>query len=70
MRQNIDLDVVWRNAFRQAADAPTPYRIVIPPGVPQRCPLTLDEILDEALTYDAALHKLYEPIIGPRSDED
>ena len=62
MRQNIDLDVVWHNAFRQAADALTPYRIVIPPGVPQRCPFTLDEILDEALTYDAALHKLYEPI--------
>jgi len=70
MRQNIDLDVVWHNAFKQAADAPTPYRIVIPPGVPQRCPFTLDEILDEAFTYDSALRQLYEPIISPPSDED
>jgi hypothetical protein len=70
VRRNIDLDVVWRNAFRQAADALTPYRIVIPPGVPQRCPFTLDEILDEAFTYDSALRQLYEPIISPPSDED
>lgn len=64
MRQNIDLDDVWQKAFRRAVNDLRLYKITIPPGIPERCPFTLDEILDEAFTYDFALAKLYEPLTG------
>ena len=69
MRAKIDLDGIWRAAFARASRELLVYRRRIPPGVPPRCPFTLDEILDEAFTYDSALSKLYEPIIGQQPDE-
>lgn len=60
MRQNIDMDSVWKNAFRQASDALLPYAVIIPPAIPAPCPFTLDEVLDEAFTYDSAVQRLYE----------
>src|SRR3954463_164262 len=56
----LDVDVMWTKTFRQAADALTPYRVVIPPRIPERCPFTLDDLLDESLTYDSAVRRLYD----------
>jgi hypothetical protein len=69
MRRNIDIDAVWGKAFRQAADALLPYGVIIPPRIPERCPSTLDEILDEAFTYDLALRKLYGLLNGSGRSE-
>jgi hypothetical protein len=66
MRSNIDLDRVWGRAFGQAADALLPYGIIIPPRMPERCPFTLDEILDDAFTYDSGVRKLYDLLTSPR----
>ena len=67
MRQNLDVDVMWTKAFRQAADALTPYRVVIPPRIPERCPFTLDDLLDESLTYDSAVRRLYDRLTATDS---
>jgi hypothetical protein len=65
MRQHIDVDELWRRAFRRATIELKPYDVIIPPRIPERCPFTLDEILDEAFTYDLAVRKLHDLLTGP-----
>ena len=59
MRSLIDLDRAWLEGFRVASESVRGYRISIPPGIPATCPFTLDEILDEAFTFDAAVRRLH-----------
>lgn len=71
MARIVDLDEAWRQAFRRAADELRPYGVTVPPGIPARCPFTLDEVLGEAFTYDLALRRLYEGLTGQSpADED
>lgn len=69
MRQNMDMEAIWRNAFRQASDALLPYKVTIPPRLPDRCPFTLDEMLDDGFTYDSGVRTLYELLTSPSADQ-
>jgi uncharacterized protein DUF29 len=62
MRQHLDVDVMWDEAFRAALDAIRPYRISIPPGIPTTSPFNLDELLDETMTFDLALPRLHSVV--------
>ena len=59
MRKDLDIDRMWARGFRQATKTLNTYRLSIPPGIPATCPYTLDELLDETFTFDAALRKLH-----------
>jgi hypothetical protein len=54
MRQRIDMEALWKAAFREAMKALTLYNVIIPPNLPERCPFTLDQLLDENFDFDAA----------------
>ena len=69
MRAKINLDAIWRAAFQRASRELLTYRRRVPPGIPERCPFPLDELLDELFSYEIALHKLYEPIYSPAPGE-
>jgi hypothetical protein len=69
MRQNIDMEAIWTSAFRQAADALLPFKVTIPPRLPERCPFTLDEILDDRFTYDSGVRTLYGLLTSPTPDQ-
>ena len=62
MRRRIELDEVWRAAFKIAARELSAYRIAIPPGIPVSCPFALDDVLDETFAYDVAVHHLHSLI--------
>ena len=59
MRQSLDLEKGWGRAFRAATRNLSAYHISIPPGIPAKCPYTLDELLAETFTFDAALRRLH-----------
>ena len=66
MRQGIDLDRAWTRAFKLASEQLRPFRVIVPPGIPKRCPFSLAEMLGEDFTYDRAvriLHGLKRDII-------
>ena len=65
MRQKIDLDETWREAFRKAARELRAYGGSVPSGIPQDCPFTLDEITAVTLTYGRAVQKLFDLIDAP-----
>jgi hypothetical protein len=60
MREKIDLDDLWRKAFRGASRELLTYKRRIPPGIPEGCPFTLDEILSDSFEYETAVRRLYE----------
>ena len=60
MREKIDIDDLWRKAFRNASRELATYKRRIPPGIPRECPFTLDEILAENFDYETAVRRLYE----------
>jgi Domain of unknown function DUF29 len=60
MRQKIDVDDLWRKAFRNASRELLTYKRRIPPGIPKECPFSLDEILEESFEYEIAVRRLYE----------
>jgi Domain of unknown function DUF29 len=60
MRQKIDLDRIWRAAFERASRELLTYKRRIPPGIPQNCPFTLDDILAGYFDYETAVRRLYE----------
>ena len=60
MREKIDLDALWRKAFRSASRELLTYRRRVPPGIPEGCPFSLDEILAKSFDYESAVRRLYE----------
>jgi hypothetical protein len=46
MRQNLDLEAIWRDAARSARRDFAEDALRMPP-LPERCPFALDELLDE-----------------------
>jgi len=58
MRQLIDLDRAWRVAKQLAATDLKRYGIPLAKELPDQCPLTLDELLDHGLTFEAALPQM------------
>ena len=59
MRQLIDVDRAWAGAFRHAMRELRPYSVRIPPGIPSRSPFSLEDLLDPAFSYDAAVRSLH-----------
>jgi hypothetical protein len=64
MRKDIDVDDIWRRARREAEKKLAVYGEDMVP-IPEACPLTLDELLDEDLDVDEMVRSL----LGRRSDE-
>ncbi len=60
MRQKLDIDEVWRAAFERASRELLIYKRRIPPGIPNHCPFTLDEVLAQDFAYESAIRRLYE----------
>ena len=58
MRPHLDLDEIWRKAFRRAAARLEVYGIEVPPRIPQASPFTLDDLLDPAFQYDDGRRRL------------
>jgi hypothetical protein len=62
MRGLIDLDRAWANGMRLAVGELRIYKVRVPPGIPAKCPFTLDELLDEEFTLEAGAGKLYRMV--------
>jgi hypothetical protein len=60
MRRKFDMDEVWSAAFERASRELLTYKRRIPPGIPEGCPFTLDEILSDSFDYETAVRRLYE----------
>ena len=60
MRAHLDLHDLWRRAFREASRELLAYRRRVPPGIPQDCPFTLDEVLAPDFDYESAVRRLSE----------
>lgn len=60
MRQKIDVDQVWGDAFERASRELVAYKRRIPPGVPKQCPFALDDLLEKSFDYESAVRRLYE----------
>jgi Domain of unknown function DUF29 len=60
MREKIDLDDLWRKAFRSASRELLTYKRRVPPGIPENCPFKLEEILAQSFHYESAVRRLYE----------
>lgn len=61
MRQRIDLEALWQKARRLVRQDLDPYQRTIGAGVPERCPFTLDELLEADLDRDEAVARLGGP---------
>ena len=59
MRRVLDVDKVWRNGRRAAgrylSEAGMPF------AMPERCPFTLDQLLDDAFEMDTAVARVAAP---------
>jgi hypothetical protein len=60
MREKIDVDDLWQDAFRSASRELLTYKRRVPPGIPARSPFTLDELLAKSFDYETAVRRLYE----------
>lgn len=58
MRQLIDADEIWRIAVARADAALDEHGDAILPGLPQACPLTLDELRAERFEAEAAIERI------------
>jgi hypothetical protein len=58
MRQTIDLDRIWRAAKARADAALDQHGDAIVPGLPERCPFSLDELIAEPFDVAYALARL------------
>jgi hypothetical protein len=62
MRRLIDLDRAWPEAMRLALTELHAYNVRVPPGIPAKCPFTLDELLDEGFTLEFGAGKLHRMV--------
>lgn len=62
MRRLIDLDRAWADAMRLAVTELHAYNFRVPPGIPAKCPFTLDELLDEDFTLESGAAKLHRMV--------
>lgn len=67
MARDLDADELWRDALALARDALDEYGEALAPGLPERCPFGLRELLDKRLDLDAYLARLPTP---PRDGGD
>ena len=58
LRDGIDLEALWSEAFEVAMHEVDASTLGVPP-IPRTCPFTLDELLAEDFTYDKAVEQLY-----------
>ena len=88
IRKRLDLDHLWREAFNLAvAELGADHRtravlglvidpdasgLRLPPGLPERCPFTLDELLADDFTYDRGVEELYMRLTSwrPKHEKD
>jgi hypothetical protein len=72
IRERLDLDQLWREAFDQAVTEIPRRPLGVPPGMPRTCPFTLDELLSDDFTYDSAVERLYILLTSwrPKAEKD
>ena len=69
MRVDLDMDEIWRRGFRHAAQSLETYGAGVPPGIPNSCPFTLDDVLDPSFHYDQGRHRLRDIMLARASGE-
>ena len=57
LKQRIDLETIWRVACNGATRSLEKHGVAVPP-LPERCPLSLDELLDPEFDPDTAVKVL------------
>jgi hypothetical protein len=60
MRDKLNIDEIWREAFQSASRELLAYKRRVPPGIPETSPFTLDEVLADSFAYEPAVRRLYE----------
>jgi hypothetical protein len=55
MRRKIDIDAIWQNALRRTKPMLGEYDESLAPDLPEKCPLTLDEVLAADFDVDRAI---------------
>jgi hypothetical protein len=60
MRQHLDFSLIWKKAFGHAADSLRLYGVNIPPGVPERPPFGLDDVLASEFNHERGVAILTE----------
>ena len=65
MRKDLDLDLLWSRAIRQAKADLAEHNQDIRPALPRDCPLELDDFLGEDFDFEAALRRI--EALQPRS---
>ncbi|HEX2556213.1 MAG TPA: DUF29 family protein [Microvirga sp.] len=72
IREGLDLDRLWRQAFEQAVTEIPKRPLGVPPAIPPTCPFALDELLAEGFTYDQAVERLYILLTSwrPKAEKD
>ncbi len=58
MKQRFTVDELWQKAARSAFEVLRIYNIHIPPGIPSVCPFTVEQLVDERMTFQIALDHL------------
>ena len=69
MRPHLDMDDIWRRAFRRAAANLETYGVEVPPRIPAASPFTLDELLDPSFQYDDGRRKLRDIMLSRDTGE-
>ena len=69
MRPHLDMDEIWRTAFRRAATNLEIYGVAVPPRIPSASPFTLDDLLDPSFQYDDGRRKLRDIIMSRDTGE-
>ncbi|HEV2603207.1 MAG TPA: DUF29 domain-containing protein [Microvirga sp.] len=64
MRQALDIDDIWRRAFEGASQELVTYKRRVPPGIPDRSPFPLNDLLEPSFTHETAVRQLYASLDG------
>ena len=65
MRQNLDMDKIWRRSFKNASQEMLIYKRRVPPGIPEQSPFALSDMLDASFTHESAVRHLYARLDPP-----
>jgi hypothetical protein len=60
MRQVIDLDNLWQKALKVAGTSLEAQGSTLAPGLPAKCPCSLDDLLKDDFDFDRALEMLVD----------
>jgi hypothetical protein len=64
MHQRVDMDKLWRQARRDAVRALALHGVQAAPGLPEGCPLALEDFLADDFDHEAAITRVMAPVTG------